>query len=63
MWNFHELSSSILAAALPAAWQTAEELYVVLPGDKIPGPESNLPGQRWPVAWLAACGLFQSTCL
>lgn len=27
-------------------WETAEELYVVLPGDKIPGPESNLPGQE-----------------
>ena len=49
-WHFHEMWNfpSILAAALPAAWHTAEELYVVLPGDKIPGPESNLPGQRWP---------------
>ena len=25
--------------------QTAEELYVVMPGDKIPGPESKLPGR------------------
>eukprot|EP00913_Durusdinium_trenchii_P012039 g11311.t1 len=26
-------------------WETAEELYVVVPGEKIPGPESRLPGQ------------------
>ncbi|CAJ1388736.1 unnamed protein product [Effrenium voratum] len=30
----------------PKTWQTAEELYIVLPGDQIPGPESRLPGAR-----------------